>query len=108
MNIIPQKFMCDNRVLSLYDSGIITAFVEHPHVHAGHVGEIDGTVHSALVRAYDHQMVFVHNELRLGAQESLDELVRRVEAVETVERDGILHSGVVGVEGNNIVHAHIR
>ena len=107
LNVIPQEFMCDNRVLAVYDRRIITALVEHSHIYAENIGKIYGAVHSALIRAYDHKVLFVHKKIRLGSEKRLHKLIRGIEAVKSVKRDGILYPGVVCVEGNNVVDAHI-
>ncbi len=40
-------------------------------------------------------------------QKSLDELIRGGEIVKAVQRDGILHPGIVGIEGDEIADAHV-
>ena len=38
--------------------------------------------------------------------QTLDELIDRHDGVETVQRDGVLDTGIVCIEGDNIVNAH--
>ena len=49
-NIGSQKLMGNDRIAAVNDSGVITAFVEHTHIHAQYVGQIDGTSGTALKR----------------------------------------------------------
>ena len=107
-HIVPQEFMRNDGILSFDYGRIIAPLVECAHIHSGYVGEIDGAVHSAFIRADDHQVVLVNDQVRFCAQERLHKLIGRVEAVESVERNGILHSGIVSVEGDDVVDAHIR
>ena len=51
-------------------------------------------------------MVTVDLQVIYGTQKSLDELVSRLNSVKTVERDCVLHSGIVSIKGDDIVHAH--
>ena len=56
--------MCHDRVLSVYDGGVISSLIEHTHIDAEHVGEVYGTRHRSLVRADDHQMIVVNRQIR--------------------------------------------
>ena len=47
-------------VLSVDYSGIVAALVEHTHLYAENVGEVDCSVHGSLVRADDHQMFLIY------------------------------------------------
>ena len=68
---------------------------------------VNGAMHGAFVGTYDHEMVFVYDQFRFRPKQRLDKLVRRVKAVETVERYGVLHSWVMGVKSNDVVHTHV-
>ena len=62
-NISSQEFMSNDRVSSVYNSRVVTAFVEHTHVYAKVVCQIDGTAHAAFIRADDHQMFFIQFQI---------------------------------------------
>ena len=76
--------MGHNGILSIYDLGIISALVEHSHIHAKHVGKIHGPVHGAFIRADDHQMILVHSQIGHLAEQRLHELVKGIEAVKAI------------------------
>ena len=40
---ITQKFVCNDWVLTVYNSRVVTTFVEHTHVYAEDVGEVHGS-----------------------------------------------------------------
>ncbi len=61
-----QEFVGDDRIFAVYDGRVITAFVEHTHVHAEDIGKIDCSVHGTFIRADDHQMFFVDLQIRFG------------------------------------------
>ena len=65
---IAEKLMCHDRVLSVYDGGVISSLIEHTHIDAEHVGEVYGTRHRSLVRADDHQMIVVDRQIRNGTK----------------------------------------
>ena len=56
--------MSHDRVAAVYDLGVIAALVEHTHIQAQYVCEINSTAHTALIRADDHHVVTV--DLKLG------------------------------------------
>ena len=58
-NVSAQEFVSDDRVSSVYDGGVVTAFVEHTHIYTEVICQIDGTAHAAFIRADDHQVIFV-------------------------------------------------
>ena len=99
--------MGDNRVASVDDPGIIAAFIEHAHLDAEHVGDIYGAVCSALVRTHHHEVIAVQPDVRYVSEQSLDKLICSLYRLETMERNGVLHTGIMGVEGDDIVYAHI-
>ena len=102
-----QEFMSHDGVPSVHDLGVITAFVEHADIHAHDVGDVDGAVHRTFVRADDHQAVLVELHIRNVVEAGLDELIGRHEVVEAGQRDGVLDSGIMGVEGDEIRDTHL-
>src|SRR5699024_4073455 len=71
LDVFPQEFMGDDGVLAVYHGGVIPAFVEHTHVDAQNVGKVNGAVHGAFIRAYDHQVLLVLGKIRFRPQKSL-------------------------------------
>ena len=67
--------MSNDRVLSVDNGGVITAFVEHTHIDSKDIGEVYSTGHSTFIRADDHEMIIVKLEIRDIFDQSLQELV---------------------------------
>ena len=99
--------MCHDGVLAVHDSGVVAALVEHSHIHSEDVGEIYRSRHSALVGADDHEMIVVQSEIRHVLHQSLQELIGGEEIVESVQRNGVLNTGIVSVESDKVGNAHI-
>ena len=91
---------------TVYHTGIIQTFVIHTHINAQDIGEINSPSHAALVGADDHEMLIVNVQAVFVIEKSFDKLVGRLNRLESVERRCILYPGVVGVKGNDILHAH--
>ena len=51
-------------------------------------------------------MLCVNLQVFLHMQKGLDELVDAGHILKTVKRNGVLHSGVMGVKGDDIIHTH--
>ena len=100
-----EEGVVDDRMLSADRHRVVIDLVEHAHVDAEHVGEVDSAAHAVLVRAHDHEMVVIDHKVRGGAEDRLDELVGRAHRLKTGERNRILHTGVVGLEGDDIFNA---
>ena len=52
-------------------------------------------------------MILVDDQIVGVLQDVLDKLVGGLNCLESVQGDGVLHSGIVSVKGNDIVHTHI-
>ena len=51
--------------LAIYDHGVIAALIEHTDVDAEHMlAKYSGTVQCAFIRADDHHMILVDDEIR--------------------------------------------
>ena len=105
-HIRAEKFVSDHRVEAIYDLGVILALIEHAHIHPEDICHIDGAGSSGLIGAYDHQGVGRDIEIRRRAVEPLEELIGRLEILESGERDGILDAGIVGVKCDDVLNAH--
>ena len=76
--------MSHDGVLSVYDSGIVAPLVEHTHIHAQDIGEVDCAVHSPFIRADNHQVVLVRNQIRHITEQRLHELIGRIEGIKSL------------------------
>ena len=76
--------MSNNGIASVYHSGVVAALVEHTHIDAQVVCQVYGAVHGALVRADNHQMLFVNFQVFIMAEKSLDKLIGGHKVVKAV------------------------
>lgn len=95
MEIVAKEFMGNDGVFAVDNCGIVTAFIEHTHVHTQDTGEIHSTSHSPFIRADDHQMVFVDLQIRNGTGQSFDILIWRIETVKTIQWNRIADTGIM-------------
>ena len=51
-------------------------------------------------------MIGINLEILLVAEKIFNKLICRLHGFKAVERDCVLYSGVVGIEGDDIVHTH--
>ena len=93
-------------IAAVYNLCIIPAFIEHAHIQAQNVGDIDSPSHASFIGADYHHVVGINLQILLVAEKVFDELVGGLYGFKTVERDGILHSGIVGIKGYDVVHTH--
>ena len=98
--------MGNDRVASVNDGRVVAAFVEHTHVNTEVVCHVDSTAHTALIRADDHQMILVELHIRCIAQGVFDELVSRLDGFKSMQRNRVLDTRVVSVEGDDVFYAH--
>ena len=95
-------------VLAVDHGRVVATLIKHSHIDAEDVGEINGTVHCPFVRADYHQMFLIDDQFRLRPKKGFHELVRRIEVVEAVQRNRILDSRVVCIEGKDVGDAHVN
>ena len=53
-------------------------------------------------------MIGVDFQILYIAQQTLDELVSRLDGFKAMQRDCVLYSGTMCVEGDNVVNAHLN
>ena len=106
LDIGAKELMCDDRVAAVDNTGVVPSLVEHTDIKTQDIGEIDGSLHTAFVRADDHHVIGINGEILLGFQQSLDELIDRLDRLEAGERNCILDSRIMCVKGDNVVDAH--
>jgi len=56
--------MSNDRVAAINNSGVVSSLIEHTHIETENVGIVNGTAHSAFIRADDHHMVAVYLKVR--------------------------------------------
>ena len=76
--------MGHNRVASVHDTGVVSAFVEHTHIYAQVVGQIYGAAHRSLIGADYHQVILVNLQCLIMGEEGLDKLISRHKIIKSV------------------------
>ena len=98
--------MSHDRIPPVDNTGIITPFIEHPHIQPQYICQIDGAVRTTFVRADGHHVIAVDLQVLDCAQKALDELIGGGDRLKSVQRDCVLHTRIMSVKGNDIVHSH--
>ena len=99
--------MCNDRVTSVYYLGVVTAFIEHTHIDAKNVCVIYSTSHSTFIRADHHQMICINLKVRHVLQKCFDELIRRLNGFETIQRNCVLNARIMCIKGDNTFNTHL-
>ena len=94
-------------VLSVYNSRIIPALVEHSHIYAQNIGKVYCALHGPLIRTDDHQMFIIDLKVINRCYHGFQKLIRRHEVVKSGQRDSILHTRIMGVKSNDIGDTHL-
>lgn len=63
-------------------------------------------LHPALIGTDDHSIVLINMKVRDSFKQTFDKLIDRLNRLKSLQGNGILDSGIVGVKGDDIVHAH--
>ena len=63
-------------------------------------------VHSAFIRTDDHQVILVHFQIRLCAEQSFHKLIWRCKVIESFEWNCILYTWVVRIKCDDIRYTH--
>ena len=98
--------MCNDGIFAIYDHGVIAALIKHTDVDAEHICKISGTVECAFIRADNHHMILIDDEIRHVVEQGTHELIRRGKVIEAAQRGCVLYSGVVRIEGDKVGNAH--
>ena len=98
--------MSDNRVLPVYNSGIVTALVEHTQLEAQDIRKVDGALHCALIRTHDHRRILAHLQVRNCADECLEKLVGWHEGIKAREGNCVLNPRIMSVKGDDVRYTH--
>ena len=99
--------MCNDRVTSVYYLGVVTAFIEHTHINSQVVCQVYSTVHSAFIRADDHQMIFVDLGGLIMSKQCLYKLISWHEVIKSVQWNGILYSWVMSIKRDDVLNTHL-
>ena len=70
-------------------------------------GEVNSSRHCTFIGADNHQVIVVCSEIGHMSQKRFQKLISREEIVKPFQWNGILHSWVVSVKGNDIGDSHI-
>src|SRR5699024_1132064 len=105
-HVAAQVLVGHNGVAAVHHTGVVPALVVHAQLHHQHSGVVHVPVQGALVGGDDHKVVPVGGDIREGPEHGLQHLVRGHQVVKTHQGHGVLHTGVVGVKGDHVVHAH--
>ena len=106
VHVITEEFMCNNRVLSVYNLCVVTSLVEHSHINTEVVSKVNSSVHSTFIRAYYHHMISIQLQVRSGFEKTFDELICWHEILKTNCRNCILHTWVMCITCNNVLYTH--
>ena len=103
---LAQILMGNDGVAAVHNAAVIAALVEHAQVHAQHTGVVHVAVDGALVGADDHEAVRGGLEVGDVLEHGLHHLVGGHHVVHAHQGHRVGHPGVVGVEGDDVGHAH--
>ena len=95
-----------DRIASVDNAGIVSSLIEHAHIQTKHIGNIDGTAHTTLIRADYHHVFRVDLQIPDMIQKSFDKLVSRLYGLKAAKGNGVLYTGIMGIEGDDIVDSH--
>ena len=98
--------MSHDGVASVDDGREVAALVEHAEIHAHDGGVVYVAAHGTLVRADDHQMIAVGMNVGDAGEQLFEHLIGRHQIVKAHQRDGVLHTGVVSIEGDDVGDSH--
>jgi hypothetical protein len=98
--------MAGDGVAPVNELCVVPAFVAHTEVKPHNGGIVDTARHASFVGGDDHHMLFVDREASVGHHKGAYHLIIRPYILKTGEGNGVLHTGVVGVEGDDVRHAH--
>ena len=72
--------------------GVVKTSVVHTHIYAENVCKVDRSAHASFVRTDDHEVIIVNMKTFYIFEESLDELIGRLDSFETMQRSCILYT----------------
>ena len=98
--------MGNNRVMTVYHLGIISALIEHTHRNAQHRSVKHIPVQCTLIRTDYHKFIRCCFQMGNGLEHCLQHLIRRHHIVKAHQRNSIVHSGVVCIYSQDVGNAH--
>ena len=99
--------MRDDGVASVDDAGVVAALIEHTEVQPQHGSVVNIPAYGAFVRRDAHEAVLVQLDVGETLGERFQHLIGGEIVVEAHHGHGVLHSGIVRVEGDDVAHAHV-
>ena len=101
-----QVLVGNDGVAAIDHTGVVTALVEHTQVAAQDTGEVHVAVDGAFVGADDHEVVGMEAQLGHVGQQGLENLIGGHDVVEAHQGHGVHQAGIVGIKGDDVLHAH--
>ena len=98
--------MGNDGIGSLHNSRIVPALVEHPDINPKELCLEDHTLCGTLVRCNEHQVITVDFQIFVFRQKCLSKLERGRNGFQAAQRRNILHSGIMGIKGDDAVNIH--
>ena len=74
--------MRNDRVLTVAHGRIVTALIEHTHVDAENIGDINRASHAALIRADGHKVICINLKILVITKDIFDKLIGRCHRLE--------------------------
>ena len=72
--------------------GVVKTSVVHTHIYAENVCKVDRSAHASFVRADDHEVIIVNMKTFYIIEESLDELIGRLDSFKTMQWSCVLYT----------------
>ena len=88
-------------------AGVVAPFVEHTEVETEYGSVVHVPAYRTLVGRYAHQAVFIELDVGETLGESFQHLIGREIVVKSHHGHGVLHSGIVRVESDEVAHSHV-
>ena len=105
-HVAAQVLVGHNGVAAVHHTGVVPALVEHAQLHPQHGGVVHVPVQGALVGGDNHKVIPLGRKVGEVAEHGFQHLIGRHQVVKAHQGHSVLHTGVVGVKGDHVVHAH--
>ena len=105
-NGVAEVFVCNDRVTTVDNGGIVTSLIEHTEVETQDGGVVHAAGQTAFVGRNDHRVAVEQIDFGFLLDECLDHLIRGTDTVKAGQRNSILNACVVSVKGDDVGNAH--
>ena len=103
--VLTEVFVCNDGVLAVFDTGIVTSLVEHTNVKSRNRGEEHTSAHSTLIGRDDDELFLIKGNVGNCLDKRLYHLVCRTVVIKANKRNCVLNAVVVRVKGDKILNA---